>query len=180
MAAGPVFRFRAIARQALDLRESALGAEHALTLRNKSFLANLLDERGNPAAAEPLYRGALEAQERTLEKSISTRDHRQQSRSALAGEERFRGAETLFRNTSRSNSGLLQRAPQDFDELDILRQFSGPGDQTGAEALLRLIVEAEERGLGKEHPTTLVTVGKLADLVREKGDAAARRAGPAH
>ena len=165
----------AVARQTLELRESVLGAEHALTLRSRSFVANLLDERGNPAAAEPLYRRALEAQERTLGKEhLDTLTTGNNLGVLLHAKGDFAGAEALFRNNveieQRTLGGEHLKTLMSLDNLAAV--LWAKGDQAGAEALLRRIVDAEERGLGKDHPTTLLAVGKLGDLLREKGDAA--------
>jgi tetratricopeptide (TPR) repeat protein len=53
-------------RQALELAEQALGAEHPDTAGTLNNLARLLEAEGNSAAAEPLYRRALAIAEKTM------------------------------------------------------------------------------------------------------------------
>ncbi|KXZ41457.1 hypothetical protein GPECTOR_457g361 [Gonium pectorale] len=154
-----------LARLALDGRRGALGETHPDTLAAVHTLAGLLLSRGQHADAEALYRQALEAH----------RDHAASSSAASSSADAVAataddgdGPTTSY---SRVSAAVERRLGSSELRLmgNLARTLELQGRHDEAEALYRRTVEAQERSLGPNHPTTLASVSDLAALQRSRG-----------
>ena len=129
------------------------GKEHPDTLTSVHNLASLLKALGKLDEAEPLYRWALEARERTLGKehpdtltSVNNLALLLQDMGKLDGPSRCRRAlEARERALGKEHPSTLRSV----SNLASLLQDMGKLDE--AEVLYRRALEAFERTLGKEH-----------------------------
>jgi hypothetical protein len=138
--------------------------------------ARMHELHGRYLAAEPLYRRALEARERTpgSEHPVTLT-----SVNNLAALLRAKGdlaaAEPLYWRALEARERTL--GPEHPDTLTSVNNLAlflkSKGDLAAAEPLYRRALEARERTLGPEHPDTLTSVNNLAELLRSKGELAA-------
>jgi tetratricopeptide (TPR) repeat protein len=160
-------------RDALEIREEALGPKHPGTAQSLNNLAFLLQQQGNFARARPLYERALAIQEKALGPehpntantlgNLALLLHEQgdlaEARSlyerALAILENSRGPEHLDTANSLTNLGSLLREQRDFAR---------------ARPLLLRSLAVREKVLGPEHPDNASTLDQLAFLLQEQGD----------
>ena len=131
--------------------------------------AKVLQDQGQYARAEELYREALATRQRTLGD-----DHPDTLRSmsniavVLQQQHKHAEAEKLHRQTLAARRRTLGRTHADTLEsihdlgLTLLRQ----GRYGEAEGLLRESLEGRRKTLGEEHPDTLATVRMLAFVLR--------------
>ena len=132
-------------------------------------LAFCLSAMGLLTDAEPLYRRALDAQERTLG---TEHPHTLVSVNNLAACLRAMGlqkdAEPLYRRALEAQERTL--GAEHPDTLASVNNLAGcliaMGLRKDAEPLYRRALEASERTLGAEHPNTLVCCPKLGRLLK--------------
>jgi tetratricopeptide (TPR) repeat protein len=161
------------ARAAGELCERALPAGHAITLGSMNQLAHVLEDRGDYAAAEAIYRDAL---------TRVPRDSKRQSeyRLTLIGnlgrtlqkQGRLEEAEPLCRESAQGLGKL--RGDDDALSLDSLSTLGVLLDKQGraaeAEALLRRVLQARLRTQGQDHPDTLAAGSNLANVLIRQGN----------
>jgi tetratricopeptide (TPR) repeat protein len=131
---------------------------------------------GAYAAAEPLYRRALEARERVLgTEHPNTLTSLNNLAALLDSTGDYAAAEPLCRRALEARERVL--GAEHPDTLNCLNNLAAlldsKGDYAAAEPLYRRALEARERVLGAEHPDTLTSLNNLALLLRAKGDYAA-------
>ena len=144
---------------------------HGPRLANEA--ADRLSDLGMYSPAEPLYRRALEAQERTLG---SEHPHTLRSLNNLAlvlmqkGD--YAGAEPLYRRALEARERIS--GPEHPATLTSVNNLAGllnkKGDYAGAEPLYRRALEAFERVLRPGDPGMPTIWNNLATLLRDKGD----------
>jgi CHAT domain-containing protein/Tfp pilus assembly protein PilF len=164
-----------LARQALELREKALGPDHPDVAQALNNLAALLHEKGDYEGAEPLCRRALAIREKALGP-----DHPDVALSLnnLAGVLRekgdYGGAELLDRRALAIREKVLgpyhPDVAQSLDNLGELLQEKG--DYEGAEPLCRRALAIRETVLGPDHPDVALSLNNLAELLQAEGDLA--------
>jgi len=138
----------------------SLGAEHVYSL-------------GFFASAEPLFRRALEARERTLgPEHPDTLGSLNNLALLFKAKGDYDSAEPLYRRALEAFERTL--GPEHPDTLRSLNNLalllSAKGDYASTEPLCRRAWEAQERTLGSEHPATLASLSNLAFLLCSKGD----------
>jgi tetratricopeptide (TPR) repeat protein len=174
---------------ALETAGRMLGGEHLQTLRSMSNLAqassmiaiNAMSRSGKLnslaaeyiAKAEPLFKRALEAQERLLGKehpdTLLTIDR-------LAGlyaaqPSRSGEAEPLYKFALETRERLLGKEhPDTLNSVNGLAELYRVQERYGeAEPLYRRALETRERVLGRDHPDTLRSVSGLGEWYRAQG-----------
>ena len=159
-------------KQALDIREKVLGAEHPDIAHSLNHLAELYRIQGKYDQAEPLYQKALSICEQTLGPShldvaiILT---------YLAGLCRAQGkylqAEPLFQRALNIREQALEPEHPDIahslNHLGLLYDTQGKYDQ--AEPLYIRALAIREKVLGVEHPDIAQSLNNLALLYYNQG-----------
>ena len=135
-----------------------------------------LYRNGDYAAAEPLFRRALEATERVLgPEHRDTLGSVNNLAALLESKGDSAAAEPLYRRALEACERVL--GPEHPNTLSSVNNLAAlldsKGDYAAAEPLFRRALEARERVLGPEHPDTLSSVNNLAALLDSKGDYAA-------
>ncbi|MBD2161203.1 tetratricopeptide repeat protein [Limnothrix sp. FACHB-1083] len=135
-------------------------------------LAALYYSQGQYEAAEPLYRRALEIQERVL-----GADHPDTAASLnnlaelYRSQGRYEAAEPLYRRALEIWERVLGADHPDtagsLNNLALL--YSSQGRYEAAEPLLRRALEIKERVLGADHPDTAQSLNNLALLYKSQG-----------
>jgi CHAT domain-containing protein/Tfp pilus assembly protein PilF len=166
------------AREALALREQALGAHHPAVAESLQSLADLLRETGDYAEARPLYERALAIRETALGREhalvawtldelgvllLRTGDYaasRPLLERSLAIREKVFGPDHNNVAVSLQDLGLL---------LYTIRDFAA------ARPLLERALRIREQALGPTHLALATTVLYLGRLLRDSGDYAAAR-----
>ena len=160
-------------REALAIREKALGPEHPDTATSLNNLADLLRDQGDFAGARPLHERALAIRETALGPEHSAtatslnnlanllRDQgdlagaRALHERALAIREKALGSEHSDTATSLNNLAVLLKAQGDFAR---------------ARPLFERALRIYEKALGPEHPATALSLNQLALLLEAHGD----------
>ena len=130
-------------------------------------------DAGRYSDAEPLFRRALEGNERVLGKE---HPDTLSSLNNLAELLRMKGdyaeAEPIYRRALEAKERVLGKEhPSTLSSLNNLAfLLYSKGDYAGAEPLFRRALEGCERVLGKEHPDTLSSLNNLALLLKSTGD----------
>jgi CHAT domain-containing protein/Tfp pilus assembly protein PilF len=138
--------------QVLAIHEKALGPEHPTTATSVSNLGNVLSLQGKYAEAERVYRRALEIREKVL------------------------GGEHPDVATSLNNlANILQELGKDQQvAASELRARARAGAAltayTEVESMYRRALAIQDRALGREHPSTAVTLNNLGTLLSLRGD----------
>jgi nephrocystin-3 len=160
-------------RLSLAIAEKVQGPEHPETGTRLNNLALLLDDQGDYAAAEPLYRRALAIAEKAL-----GAEHPQNGTSLnnLASLLRTQGdyaaAEPLFRRAlAMAEKALGPEHPDTGTSLNNLAiLLNDQGDYAGAEPLYRRALAIAEKVQGPEHPDTGRCLNNLAILLNDQGE----------
>ena len=157
-------------QQALATRQQLLGPEDRATLQSRRALAWLRMEQGKEAEAETQMRALLADQERVLGRDdADVLDTIDCLGSILTRSGKDAEAETLLRGAlerhQADDSAVVQRI-QSTLAVAVAHQQRYPE----AETLLRGVVAARTRQLGRDHPTTLVAMGNLAWVVERNDD----------
>ena len=148
------------------------GKDDLSTLLTVNSLAELYREQGRYSEAEPLYKRALEGNERVLGKNdLDTLAVLNNLALLYTEQGRFRDAEPLFKRALESNERT--RGGENLATIRSIQYLATLYDSQGryreAEPLYKRAMEVRERVLGKEHPDTLVSVNGLALAYAEQG-----------
>jgi CHAT domain-containing protein/Flp pilus assembly protein TadD len=159
-------------RRSLDLRESALGRDHADVAESLHNLASLYFHQGRPGEAEPLLLRALAIREKALGPDhpavAETLGNLGLAYSALGrGDE----AEALY---LRSLAIREKAYGPDHPEIcypltNLAMLYLRQGRADTAEALLKRVLGIREKSLGAEHPDVAATLSNLALAGRAQG-----------
>jgi CHAT domain-containing protein/Tfp pilus assembly protein PilF len=153
--------------QALEIREQALGPDHADVAKSLFNLANIQSDKGDYAKAEPLYRRALEIRERALGPDhISLASYlnnlglhySETGDYAKAQPLLRRGLEILERTLGPDNIGLGNTLN------NLAGLYNRMGDVIEAERLYTRALAIREKALGPEHPDVAQSLNNLANL----------------
>lgn len=158
--------------QAIAYYERELGHEAPRTLEARNERGVLLQDTGDPVAAEAVFREVLIAQERTLPRHdpavITTRNN-----IALMLQERGFYAEALTLFQEVLDARTLALGENHKDTLEAANNLAGvlihQGRWQEAEPLCLRVLEQQRRVLGDEHPDTLVSANDLALLLKRQG-----------
>jgi tetratricopeptide (TPR) repeat protein len=165
-------------RDALAIREKALGPEHPNTAQSLNNLAALLRDQGDFAGARPLYERALAIREKALgPEHPGTANSLNNLAGLLQDQGDLAGARPLHeRALAIREKALGPEHPDTAQSLNNLAQLlHQQGDLAGARPLLERALEIREKALGPEHPDTAMTLNNLGALLREQGDLAGAR-----
>ena len=183
--AGGYFLWRAaysqaepLLRDALAIREKALGPEHSLTAESLDGLAALLGNLGDIAGARPLFERALAIREKALGPEHPDTAQSLNNLAALLEEQRdFAGARPLHeRALAIRETALGPEHPDTATSLDYLAGLlRNQGDIAGARPLYERALAIREKALGPEHPITAISLSSLAGLLYAQGDIAGAR-----
>jgi tetratricopeptide (TPR) repeat protein len=167
-----------LARDAVAIREQALGPEHLDTASSLFNLANLLYYQGDIAEARPLYERALAICEKVLgsEHPITA-----MSLNHLAGLLNSQGDLAAARLLSERGVAIQEKAfgPEHLNTARSLNNLAhvlhDQGDLAAARPLYERALAIEEKALGPEHPVTADSLNDVARLLQDEGDLAAAR-----
>lgn len=165
-----------LARLATAIAEKAHGPEHPETGMRRSELALLLENKGDYAAAEPLFRRSLEIAEK-----VQGPDHQETGTSlnnlALLLEDKgeYAAAEPLYRRALAIAEKVhgLEHPSTGTSLNNLAGLLQNQGDYVAAEPLFRRALAIMERAKGSEHPSTGTCLNNLAQLLQKRGDYAA-------
>ncbi len=162
-------------------KESAVAYGDCLQIRPDDALvlnntAVSLQEAGDYAGAEPLYRRALASNERALgpdHPKVATDLNNLAVLLYIKGD--YAGAEPLYRRAlAIDEKALGPDHPKVATNLNNLANLlEDKGDYAGAEPLFRRALAIDEKALGPDHPLTANSLGNLGQLLYAKGDYAA-------
>ena len=163
-----------------EIRPLAAFAAHALDrdVANADWLADsaarCLQNVGDYAEAEPLYRRALAGYERVMgPEHPDTLTSVNNLAMLLYSTGAYGEAEPLFRRALAARERVL--GPEHPDTLTSVDNLAGLLERTGAyaeaEPLYRRALAGYERVLGPEHPYTLTSAQDLADVLERTGRA---------
>jgi Flp pilus assembly protein TadD len=141
-------------------------------LTSVNNLAALLQSKGDYAAAEPLYRRALESRERVLGPGHpDTLTSINNLAALLWSKGDYAAAEPLNRRALEAQERVL--GPEHPDTLVSVNSLAfllqSKGAYAGAEPLSRHALEAAERVLGPDHPSTVKFRQNLRELLVKAG-----------
>jgi tetratricopeptide (TPR) repeat protein len=167
------------AREALALREQALGASHPAVAQGLHTLARGLADAGDPAAARPLIERALTIRERAF-----GADHPlvAQSLNHLGIVAALLGDHPAALAAHRRALALRERAfgpdhPEVAQSLNNLAWVEvATGDLAAARPRYERALAIREQALGPAHPDVATTLDDLGSLLRQADDLAAARA----
>ncbi|MGB3517845.1 MAG: CHAT domain-containing protein [Elainellaceae cyanobacterium] len=162
-----------LARQAVDIRETALGGNHPDVASTLNNLAELYRAQGNYAAAEPLHQRSLDIKEAALgnnHPSVAA------SLNNLAELYRAQGnygaAEPLYqRSRAIWEMALGENHPNVASSLNNLALlYQDQGNYAAAEPLYQQSLSILETVLGETHPDVATSLNNLAGLYRDQGN----------
>jgi CHAT domain-containing protein/Flp pilus assembly protein TadD len=136
----------------LAIHERTLGAENATTANSMSNLAYVMTLQGKYADAEKLYRRALAVRERVL------------------------GPEHPDVATNLANlAKVLQELGKDqqisaSEARTRQRTGASVGGSTEIEGMYRRALAIQDRTLGRQHPSTALTLKNFGDMLAQRGD----------
>jgi CHAT domain-containing protein/Tfp pilus assembly protein PilF len=166
------------AREALALREQALGPIHPDVATILNDLANLLSNAGDYAEARPLYERALRIREQALGPT-----HPDVARSLndlavqLNATGDYAGARPLLERAIKIKKRAL--GPAHPDVATSLANLAGlllhAGDYASAGPLFERVLKIREQALGPTHPDVAVSLNDLAIVFDATGDYAGAR-----
>jgi tetratricopeptide (TPR) repeat protein len=136
-------------------------------------LADLLQEKGDYEASEPMYQRALAINEKMLGSNHPTTAVSLNKLAKLYSDKGDReAAEPLYRRAlSICESTLGPNHPDTAKSLNNLaRLLKDKGDYEAAEPLNRRALAISEKALGPDHPDTGTCLNNLALLLQTKGD----------
>jgi tetratricopeptide (TPR) repeat protein len=151
---------------------SAFGPEALETATALNNLALTYQSLARFAEAEPLYRRAIEIDERALgEVHPDVASEYNNLAILLQDQGKYAEAEPLFRRAVEIGEKTLGK-----DHPDVARGYSNlalllanEGKYAEAEPLYRRAIEIDERALGKVHPDVATEYNNLAELLRVQG-----------
>lgn len=160
-------------RDALAIREKALGPEHPDTAESLNNLATLLSAQGDYRGARPLIERALAIRQRTLgPENPATAESLDGLAGLLHRQRDFAGARPLYECALAIREKAL--GPEHSDTANSLNNLGGllsnQGDYRGARPLYERALAIRQRALGAEHPKTADSLNNLAFVLRADGD----------
>ncbi|GAB6038814.1 hypothetical protein JCM15519_33730 [Fundidesulfovibrio butyratiphilus] len=167
------------AREALAIREKALGPEHPDTAVTVSVLADITQADGDYAAAKPLYERALAIREKALgpeDKLTTVTMFRLASVLEQSGD--LSGAKALYERVLAADEKRYGPEHEEVaTDLNALAGvFSSLGDSVQAKALYERALAIREKVLGPEDKQTTVTMFRLASVLEQSGDLSGAKA----
>jgi tetratricopeptide (TPR) repeat protein len=166
-----------LVRDALAIREKALGPEHFLTAQSLDNLAVVLCNLGDIAGARPLFERALAIEEKVRGPEHPDTAHSLDNLAGLLGSlGDIAGARPLFeRALAIREKALGPEHPDTARSLNNLASLLGNlGDIAGARPLFERALAIREKALGPEHPDTAESLDMLALLEEQRDFARAR------
>jgi tetratricopeptide (TPR) repeat protein len=170
--AAPLFR------EALAMREMALGPNHPFTATSLDNLACLLHDQGDLAGARPLVERALAIREKTLGPEHPYTATCLHNLAALLHDQGdLAGARPLYeRALAIREKALGLEHPYTATCLDDLALLlMDQGNLAGARPLYERALAIREKALGPEHPLTARSLNNLAALLMNQGNLAGAR-----
>jgi CHAT domain-containing protein/Flp pilus assembly protein TadD len=138
--------------QVLAIHEKALGPSHPTTANSMSNLGRVLDLQGKYADAEKMYRQSLAVREKVL-----GRDHPDVA--------------TNLNNLAKVMQDLGKDQQIGVSEARArARAGAAVGGLTEIENMYRRALAIQDRSLGREHPSTALTLSNLGGLLAVRGD----------
>ncbi len=162
-----------VLREALELRETALGPNHPSVATTMLNLAAVLRDAGRYAVAESLFRESL-----TLRRRAFGSDHPELGSSfiglglTLHAQGDYAGAEAAFREAldlyTRTLGPEHPEVGMSLYSLGVVAEARG--DSVEAERLYRQALAVLEPAAGPDHPNTAQVRGALGSLLTNRGD----------
>ena len=165
-------------RDALAIREKALGPEHPDTARSLNDLADLLRDQGDFAGARPLHERALAIREKALgPEHPATATSLNNLAILLKAQGDFRGARPLYERALAIREKALgpEHAATATSLNNLANLLRDQGDLAGARPLHERALAIREKALGAEHSDTATSLNNLAVLLKAQGDFAGAR-----
>ncbi|MGO9519868.1 MAG: tetratricopeptide repeat protein [Candidatus Korobacteraceae bacterium] len=144
--------------------------DDATVINNKALS---LEEAGDYAGAEPLYRESLTIREKTLPPNDPILAAGLNNLGELLDDKGdYVGAEPLMRRALAIDEQVLGSSHPDVgrDLSNLAVLLYEKGDYAGAEPLMRRALAIQEKALGPDHPTVAKALNNLAELLVDKGD----------
>ena len=164
-------------RDALTIREKALGPEHPDTAKSLNRLAHLLRDKGD-AGALPLVERALVIRERALGPEHPDTAQSLNNLASLFADmgDLLRARLFYARALVIYEEALGPEHPAIVANLNNLATvLHSEGDFAGARSLYERAWAIREKAFGSEHPETVKTLNNLAFLLMDQGDFATAR-----
>ncbi|HET9226829.1 MAG TPA: serine/threonine-protein kinase [Thermoanaerobaculia bacterium] len=162
----------ALHREALAIYEEIEGPDGMGVADSVFQLARVLEDRGDLAGAERLYRQTLRIDLARLPEAHPETSHcRRALAQLLSAQGRFREAESLLRQALAAQLRVL---PEDHADIAWTRNDIGlvryrAGDAAEAEVLFRQALRYAEANLGESHPHTLLLYHNVANALLDQG-----------
>jgi len=140
--------------------------------RQQWSIAFLLDEQGQYAEAENVYRGALQEFQRTRgEKDRDVLSLRNNLANDLNQQGKYAQAETEHRTVLGLTEAMVgPEHPETLaSRMNLANDLTAQGKYSEAETEYRAVVKLREKALGPEHPDTLGCRMNLASVLRNQG-----------
>ena len=154
------------AKRALDLRRSALGSEHAATVKMMSMLGNIYWRQNRLDDATPLFQNAFEISRRVLGQDHPAALTNQMNLANLhRAKGQYKAAEPLYEYLIETQGRVL--GAEHPNTLDTMGNYANFLQETGryekAESLHRRELEIRRRVQGEKVPGTVSTMNNLAN-----------------
>jgi tetratricopeptide (TPR) repeat protein len=164
-------------RDALTMREKALGPEHPETATSLNDLALLLHDQGDYAGARPLFERALEIRKKALGPEHPDTATSLNNLAGMLHQGDLAGARPLFeRALAIREKALGPEHPETATSLNNLaRLLHDQGDYAGARLLFERALAIRKKALGPEHTDTAASLDNLAGVLHDQGDLAGAR-----
>ncbi|MBC7880654.1 MAG: tetratricopeptide repeat protein [Anaerolineae bacterium] len=161
-----------LAKQALAIKEKALGSEHPEVAKSLNNLAVLYWLQGNFAEAEPLHKRALAIREKALGSEHPDVAKSLNNLATLYSERgNYAEAEPLYRRALAIREKALGPEHPDLAKSvnNLANLYADRGEYTEAELLYRRALAIWEKALGSEHLDVAKSLNNLATLYSERG-----------
>lgn len=161
------------AMRALSGRRQLFGEHHPNTLTSLNILAILRHRQGQLAEAKTTYETVLAQREAVLSpEHPDTLMALNNFARLLYDQGDLKAAKQVFKRVSDGEGRILSAEGYDIQVTltNMALVLIAEDELTEAEETLRKILEMRERLLGVEHPSTMFTVGMLAELQKQRGD----------
>lgn len=158
--------------RALNLRQSALGSNHADTLNSMQELGDILVNQSKFAAGDKLLTQVMETRRRIRGKDApETMAAMNDLAIAVGGLGDYARSEQLLAGVLENQRRVLgEQNPNTLEVMNNLAVvYTNLGKYPSAEQLYQRASEIKRRVLGEEHPSTLTTMNNLAVVYRFEG-----------
>jgi primosomal replication protein N len=158
-----------------------LSKEHPSTLDSMNNLANVLDSQGKYEEAEAMHQQTLQLKEKVLGKEHpSTPESINNLALVLNHQGKYKEAEVMHRQTLQMIEKVLSKEhPSTVARINIINTLASinnlasvlykQGKHKEAEVMYQLMLQLQEKVLGKEHPSTLASMNNLAAVLGSLG-----------